>query len=126
MLRVLVVDDCADNTASLAMLLTLWGYDVRAANAGAAAVTLAAAYRPDVVFLDLVMPEMDGFETARRLRELPATREVLLVALTGLGGERTRQRAREAGFDLYLIKPLGVEELEEVLASCAPSVTVGA
>lgn len=120
MLRVLVVDDCTDTTTSFSILMGLWGHDVRAANDGEAALELAASYRPDVVFLDLAMPGLDGCETARRLRTLPGgTGPTRLVALSGLTGEEDRCRAREAGIDLHLFKPIGPDDLEQVLASCA-------
>ncbi len=105
-LRVLVVDDNVDAAESLATLLRLEGQDVRVAHDGPAALEAAPAYRPDVVFLDIGMPGMDGYEVARRLRREPGLEGVLLVALTGWGQDEDRRRSREAGFDEHLVKPV--------------------
>jgi CheY-like chemotaxis protein len=82
------------------------------AYSGAEGLATCAEFAPELVFLDIGMPGMDGFETARRMRELPAGRKVTLVALTGWGEEETRRRAKEAGFDRHLTKPADVGELE--------------
>jgi CheY-like chemotaxis protein len=111
MCRVLVVDDCADTTATFLMLARRWGHEPHAANDGQSAVALAARVSPDVA-----MPGMDGFEVARRLRSLPGLEKALLVAVTGFGREEDRQRCREAGFDLHLLKPVDPAELERLLA----------
>jgi CheY-like chemotaxis protein len=121
MSRVLVVDDCADTTASLSFLLALWGHEVLAASDGASAVELAPGFRPDAALLDLCMPGMDGYEVAARLRSMPAARGALLVALTGLDGELSRRRAHDAGFHVYLPKPVEPDELRALLACCLNS-----
>ena len=114
-LRVLVVDDCPDTRMTLRLLLALWGHDVREAADGPAALEAAARFRPHVVLLDLVLPGLDGFEVARRLRKLPGLSDVLLVAVTAYGSEEDRRRGREAGFDHYLVKPVEVRDLRRVL-----------
>ncbi len=117
-LCVLVVDDCVDTAESLAALLGLWGYRPVVAHDGATALVAAEAHQPDVVLLDLALPGLDGLEVARRLRQHRGLREALLVAVTGYGDESFRRRADEAGFDLYLIKPLDLEWLRRLLALC--------
>jgi CheY-like chemotaxis protein len=113
--RVLVVDDCPDNRASLCLLLRLWGHDCREAPDGPSALEQAADYRPDAVLLDLVMPGMDGYETARRLRRAPGLEALLLVAMTGYGRDEDVARTRQAGFDHHLVKPLDLGRLEDLL-----------
>jgi PAS domain S-box-containing protein len=110
--RILVVDDNRDVADSLAMLLEALSPHVRVAYDGRTALELAAAFRPEVVFIDLGMPEMDGYETARRLRQLPNGHDFLLVALTGWGQEENRRRARNSGFDEHLTKPADLKHLE--------------
>jgi PAS domain S-box-containing protein len=113
--RVLVVDDNADAVASLALLLRLAGHEVRTAGDGPAALELAPRFRPEAVLLDIGLPGMDGYEVARRLRALPELKDVLLMALTGYGQEEDRRRAREAGFDHYLTKPVEPAALQRLL-----------
>jgi PAS domain S-box-containing protein len=114
--RVLVVDDNPDGADSLAMLLRLEGQQVRVAYDGPAALALAREARPELVFLDLGMPDMDGFEVARRLRRDPELGGVVLIALTGWGQEHDRRRSAEAGFDHHLVKPVEPDAVREVLA----------
>jgi CheY-like chemotaxis protein len=113
--RVLVVDDNLDAAEGLAMLLGLRGHEVATAYDGQSAIEQARDIQPDVVLLDIGLPRIDGFEVARRLREEHPARPMLLVALTGYGQERDRLRAREAGFDHHLLKPVRLEMLEELL-----------
>lgn len=118
--RVLVVDDMRDTADSLAQLLETFGSDVRVAYDGGQALDELAKFRPEVVFLDIGMPEMDGFETARRVRACSQGRDVTLVALTGWGEEETRKRVEAGGFDHHLTKPAELDELRQVLEfSCA-------
>jgi CheY-like chemotaxis protein len=112
----LVVDDNRDAATTLALLLRLKGHTVRVAHDGASALESAAAFRPDVVFLDIGMPAMDGYEVARRLRQVPELRHTRLVALTGWGQEEDRQRSLQAGFDHHLVKPPQVSDIDAVLA----------
>jgi CheY-like chemotaxis protein len=113
--RILVADDNADAASALATLLELEGHEVTVAHDGQEAVMKASNFRPELVFLDLGMPVMDGFEAARRLRALPGGDEVLLVALTGWGQPGDRSRTRAAGFDRHLVKPADPAALTEVL-----------
>jgi CheY-like chemotaxis protein/two-component sensor histidine kinase len=113
--RVLVIDDNEDAAVSLAMLLRMQGHDVEVAHDGLSALTLAKTFRPHVVFLDIGMPGMDGYEVARRLRREPGMEATVLAALTGWGQKDDRRRTSEAGFDHHLVKPLDVGTLEQVL-----------
>ena len=118
-LRLLVVDDNVDAAATLAMLLEACGYAVEVANDSRTALALAQARPPDAALLDIGLPDMDGKELARRLRADPATRAIVLVAVTGYGQEQDRRAALEAGFDHHLVKPVDLEQLEKVLAGIA-------
>jgi PAS domain S-box-containing protein len=115
--RVLVVDDNQDAAMTLATLLRMLGHDVEVAHDGAAAVSLATTFVPHVVFLDIGMPGMDGYEVARRLRAQPGMKAVVLAALTGWGQKEDRRRTSEAGFDHHLVKPLEIAALERVLSA---------
>ena len=114
-LSILVVDDDPDTADTLAILLHLLGYHTRAAHGGAEAQAMATEDRPDVVILDLLMPGIDGWELAHRLQPVSPDRRPLLIAVTGCEGKEERRRAREAGIDLYLIKPVLTAALTEVL-----------
>ncbi len=114
--RLLVVDDNQDAADSLALLLKLRGHEVRVAYSGPAALAMTSQYAPDLVFLDIGMPGMDGYEVARRLRQRPGLEKVVLAALTGWGQQEDRRRTTEAGFDHHLVKPPEPKALESVLA----------
>src|SRR5262245_2956405 len=116
-LRVLVVDDNIDVARTLAMVLNEVGHHVRTVHDGQAALDATGTLRPDVVFLDLGLPTMDGYEVARRLRNQPGGDSLMLVALSGYGQEDDLRRSRAAGFDLHLTKPVGLAVLEPLLAS---------
>jgi CheY-like chemotaxis protein len=113
--NILVVDDNADAAESLARVLTLLGQKVRTCAGGAQAVSAAAADPPDLIFMDIGMPDMDGLTAARRIRELPGCEEVRIVALTGWGQDTDRQRSRRAGIDEHLVKPVSPETLLKLL-----------
>lgn len=116
-LRVLVVDDnfdCADN---LSKLVNLWGDDARASYDGVEALEMTLIQQPDVVLLDLSMPKMDGCQVARRLRQQTAFADTLLIAITGWTDHAQRRLCDEAGFDLYLLKPIDPAHLK-VLLQC--------
>jgi PAS domain S-box-containing protein len=115
--RVLVVDDQPDSTDSLALLLRLHGHEVYTAADGPGAVDEFLRSKPEVVFLDLGLPGMSGYDVARRLRATPEGRDVRLVAVTGYGTEADRARTRAAGFDLHLAKPVDPHAVEALLAS---------
>jgi PAS domain S-box-containing protein len=114
--RILVVDDNVDAARSLATLLRLLGHAVRTAHDGAAALEAAGAERPELVFLDIGLPGMDGYEVARRLRQEPGLRRTRLVALTGYGQEEDRRRSEQAGFDRHVVKPVDLAVLKALLA----------
>lgn len=115
----LVVDDNVDAASMLGMLLEVMGHEVRVVLDGAAALRAVAEERPEVVFLDLGMPGISGYEVAQRLREAPANAAITLVVLTGWGQAEDRQRTQAAGFHHHLIKPVDRRELEAVLEEVA-------
>ena len=115
LLRVLVVDDNVDAAKARAMLLGYFHCDVDVAFDGEAALTAAEHAEPHVGILDLGLPRIDGFELARRIRQLPWGRRTLLIALSGWGQEEDRIRSREAGFDLHLVKPVDSQALLRIL-----------
>ena len=115
--RILLADDNADFAQSLAQLLSARGHDVRVAYDGAQALEAAQAFRPQVAFLDIGMPKVHGYDVARQMRGHATTARCLLVAVTGWGQESDRQRAREAGFDRHLTKPVDPREIESILAT---------
>jgi CheY-like chemotaxis protein len=115
--RVLVADDNEDSAETLALLLQALGNEVRAVHDGQRAVEEAEAFRPDVALLDIGMPVIDGYEAARLIRAKPWGRGVVLIALTGWGLDEDVQRAREAGFDRHLLKPVDIGPLQEAMAS---------
>jgi CheY-like chemotaxis protein len=114
--RVLIVDDNEDSANSLAMILKLGGHETASVYTAVDALRRAAAFKPDVVLLDIGLPGMDGYEVALKMRELPGLRDIRLVAVTGYGRSDDRLRAREAGFDDHLIKPVEYAVLERTLA----------
>ena len=115
-LRVLVVDDNRDAAETLSALLGHMGHSAPVANDGHQALRMMARFQPQVVFLDLGMPGMSGYEVAAAIRRDPRFAGVRLVALTGWGGEADRARTAQAGFDRHLTKPATSEAIEEVLA----------
>jgi CheY-like chemotaxis protein/two-component sensor histidine kinase len=117
--RVLVVDDNVDAAESLAAMLQLSGHSVEIAHDGRQAAQAAEASHPDVVLLDIGLPEMNGYEVARYIRERPWGRDLVLVALTGWGQEEDRRRSAEAGFDHHLTKPVAPAAIEQLLAGLA-------
>ena len=115
-LRILVVDDLRDLTDSLARLIGLWGHEAIVAYAGPGALDAASTNPPDVVILDIGLPRMDGYELARRLRQLPGMADALFVAITGYGRAADVQRCKEAGIDCHFLKPVDPAELKQLLA----------
>jgi PAS domain S-box-containing protein len=120
--RVLIVDDNRDAAVSLAAMLNFMGNVTQTAHDGVEALDLAETFRPDLVVLDIGMPRLSGYDTARRLRERPWGRDVVLVALTGWGQEEDRRRSRDAGFDSHLVKPIEPVAMERLLACLRPPV----
>ena len=115
--RILIVDDNRDAATSLAMMLKLMGHEVRTAHDGQAGLAAASEHRPDLILLDIGMPKLNGYDTARLIRTEPWGQAVMLVALTGWGQEEDRRKSSEAGFDFHMVKPVEPDELERVVAS---------
>lgn len=124
-LQVLVVDDNTDAAESLGVLLDIEGHAAHIAHTGAEALQVAQAKPLDVVFLDIGLPDMTGYEVARRMRLLPGMQKTLLVALTGWGTQDDRQRTRDAGFDRHLTKPAELPAVEELLREAARAKNAG-
>lgn len=117
--RILIADDEEDMVVFWSELLAMRGYEIRTAYDGLRAIEEAVTFQPDVALLDLQMPKLDGYGAARRIREQPWGKRVVLIALSGLDREEERRRTREAGFDHLLVKPVGWTDLEHVLTSSA-------
>ncbi len=115
--RVMIVDDSVDGAESMCVLLEMLGHDVRVMYDGASALDAAAQFRPEVVILDIGLPDVDGYQVARALRAQPATAGALLIALTGYGQDSDRQRTRAAGFDHHLVKPASLDDVERAIAA---------
>ncbi|RZL01756.1 MAG: response regulator [Rubrivivax sp.] len=109
--RILVVEDNEDGLETLMMLLEAEGHEVRGAGSGAKALEIVASWQPQVVLLDLGLPRMDGYEVAARLRAVPGLGQARLVALTGWGAQKDREKTAAAGFDAHLVKPIDPEVL---------------
>jgi len=114
-LRILVADDNQDAAESLALMLRLMGNQVRTVHDGEQAVAEAAAFRPDVILLDIGMPRMNGYDAAREIRGHGWGARMVLVALTGWGQDEDKRRASEAGFDRHFTKPVSPADLEKLL-----------
>jgi signal transduction histidine kinase len=113
--RILVVDDNVDGAELLDEVFRALGHATRLAHDGPAALQVARDFRPHIAFLDIGLPVMDGYQLARRLRALPGLEDVRLVAVTGFGQEADRVRAREAGFDEHLVKPVEIDGLRRLM-----------
>jgi PAS domain S-box-containing protein len=123
--RLLIVDDNSDAAETLAALLEIAGHITRVANDGNQAIALATQFQPDVIFLDIGMPGMSGYDVAKVLRNTPGLEQVLLVALTGWGTEKDRALTKEAGFDEHLTKPASIASVSLVLATLIKNVQIG-
>ena len=119
--RVLVVDDSADSSRAMARLLRLDGHETRTADDGRTAVELARGFRPDVVLLDIRLPDIDGYEVAALLRAEPGLGRPLLIAVSGFGQDSDQDRARRAGFDRHVIKPVDLDLLRALVADPWPA-----
>jgi CheY-like chemotaxis protein len=125
-LRVLLVDDHVESVVSVGRLLRSQGYQVRAALSGIEAVSAAVDFLPDVALIDLSLPLLDGFAVARKLRSMSSTRATFLIALTGWDSEDIVERARSAGFDRHIVKPLSFDAMRAVLSEAhAGAATLG-
>ena len=115
MLRVLIVDDHRATADTLSMLVGQWGHDVRRAYDGVTGLALAAAFRPDVLLLDMLMPDVSGFEVARQVRRQDRLKPCFIIAVTGRTDAPHRSQCYEAGVDLFLIKPVAPARLQTLL-----------
>jgi CheY-like chemotaxis protein len=122
-LRILVVDDNVDGAEMLAAVLGAKGYETRTAHDGPSALALTETFRPDVAFLDIGLPVMDGYELADQLRNRRGLQNTCFIAVTGYGQEADRQRTRAAGFRHHLVKPVDIQAIEAVLAAEKPAIT---
>lgn len=113
--RVLIVDDYPDSAEISALLLTLYGHDCRIALTGQAALDQAAAFDPDIVILDIGLPDISGYDVAERLRARPRSQPLFLAAVTGWGQPEDRVRALAAGFDLHVLKPTDSDKIRQIL-----------
>lgn len=113
--RILLVDDNEDFIESFATMLRDMGHEVHCAKDGAEGLAVATAVRPEIAFLDIGLPKMNGYELAKRLRALPGADRLVLVAVTGWGQEDDRRRAREAGFHHHIIKPVEPDQFQRIL-----------
>jgi CheY-like chemotaxis protein len=120
-LRILIVDDHEDSAEMLSMLLSGKGHATQMALDGGTALAVAAAFQPHVGLLDLSLPGMSGYELAERLRAMPGLAHIRLVAVTGHGSDAHRAKARAAGFDEHLLKPVDLRKVDAVLASVSRS-----
>lgn len=114
-ITVLVVDDLADNLVLISLSLQTSGFRVLTANNGEEAIKVAMLARPDLILMDIAMPELDGLSAVRKIRSLPELQHVPVVALTAFSTSGFRQAAYEAGFDAYLTKPLDFDRLNSLI-----------
>ena len=114
--RILVVDDLSDAATSLAMVCQLYGAETKVARDGVEALRIGSTFLPDVVLMDITMPNMDGYQAARKLRAEPWGHSVVLIALTGWGRKTDIEAASNAGFDGHLLKPVEAEALLRLIA----------
>jgi PAS domain S-box-containing protein len=118
-LRVLIVDDNVDGAEMLAMLLSALGYETSLAHDGSSAIKAFSTFRPDMMVLDIGLPDIDGYEVCRRLRAEADAENTVVVAMTGWGGPDDKQKATTAGFDLHLTKPVDMGSLKQLVSTLA-------
>jgi CheY-like chemotaxis protein len=118
--RVLIADDNRDGAEIMAMLLEHSGFEVQLAHSGPDALAVAAQLRPDIAVLDIGMPGMSGYEVARAIRGQPWGVGITLIAVTGWGQEDDKRKAKDAGFDHHLTKPIDPNALEQLMAPAPP------
>jgi CheY-like chemotaxis protein len=121
-LRLLIVDDNRDSADSLALLLEHQGFEVRVAYDGELAIEAALSFHPDVLIVDLVMPVLDGFQVAKKLRAIPEFREATFVALSGYSDQSHFDEASQAQFDEYVVKPPDVKLVMAILSEVSERV----
>jgi CheY-like chemotaxis protein len=120
-MRALIVDDNRASAQTLTWMIELLGHETRMAHSGAEALRAGADFTPDIVFLDIGLPGMDGYEVCRALRQMPALEKTIFVAQTGWGTDEHRAQARDAGFQHHMVKPIDVKAVESLLSSLQPT-----
>lgn len=123
-LKVLVVDDNRDAAILMGRLLRTLGNDVHVVHDGFAALAAAEEFQPEAVLLDIGLPDMDGYETARLMREIPSCKRVTIIAVTGWGQEDDREKGRRAGFDHHVVKPADSATLMQILSTVREKVAL--
>jgi CheY-like chemotaxis protein len=118
--RVLVVDDNVDSAKTLSMVLDVMGHQTTLANDGLEAVRIAQDFQPEIVLLDIGMPKLNGYEACRQIREQAWATQVIIIAVTGWGQDEDRQRSKDAGFDMHLVKPLDPLVVERLMRKLEP------
>lgn len=113
-LRILIVDDHPDITDSLAMLIRHWGIRVQVANHGKSALAILGEFNPHIILLDIGMPEMDGYEVAKKIRQNRQYDSIKLVALTGWNQKKDRIKSKNYGFNEHIAKPIDMDDLHEL------------
>jgi CheY-like chemotaxis protein len=113
--RILVADDYEDSARAMATIIKLMGHEVCVAKDGDEAIRVAEEFRPDLILLDIAMPVVDGYDVCQHVRQQPWGASVILVAMTGWSADKFRERALEAGFDHFLVKPVAADLLEKLL-----------
>ena len=115
-----MIDDSRDTTSSFAMLLERQGHVVRTLNDARTAVEVVHKFSPDIILLDLAMPNLDGYEVARRIRQEPGFETARIVAISGFADESHKSQAKDAGVDRYLVKPINFDELDGIFSELGP------
>jgi len=125
-LRVLIVDDQQDFVESLAEPIRAWGYEVQTALDGNAAIEIASHFQPNVILLDIMMPEMDGYKVAKKLREVVDFKNCTIIGVTALGSDAHRYQGYDAGFHHYEVKPVDPEKIKNMLMTVERSLVIEA
>ena len=118
-MRILVADDNPESAKTLGWALEIFGHEVRVETSGRKAVEAAAAFLPQIVLLDIGMPDMDGYAACRAMKQLPGLKKTVFIAQTGWSREKDLDLAREAGFAHHLVKPVDIRVLQETVAAAA-------
>lgn len=113
--RILIADDNEDSATAMAMIFKLMGNEVRMATDGLEAIQIAEAFRPELILMDIGMPEMNGYDACRQIRKQPWGDSIVIAALTGWSREEDQRHAQDAGFNHHLIKPIDPDCLEKLL-----------
>ncbi len=120
--KILIVDDSEALAQTLGYMVEILGHTIKLAHDGATALSVAQSFLPDVIFLDISLPEMDGYEVCKKLRAIPALTECVFIAQTGWGQAEYKIRSMEAGFDHHVVKPISFEAMEKLLLSLRETV----